>query len=55
MSKKKKDSLKLRLDGKIWIIDRSNGKKTKTELDGKLVLQCLVSVIEQSLDNMGVK
>lgn len=49
MKKKKKDSLKLRLDGKVWIIDRTNGKKTKTELDGKLVLKCLISVIEQSV------
>ena len=47
---KKKDSLSFQLDGKVFIIETTKGKTTKTELEGKVVLECLVAILHQALE-----
>ncbi len=46
---KKDDSLSLELDGKVFIVEKTNGVITKTELDAELVLKCLSNLIEQAI------
>jgi hypothetical protein len=48
MAKKKKDDsyLALRLDGKVYVVDKQKGKRAKaTEIDGELVLKVLIAAL----------
>lgn len=46
-----KDELLFELDGHVYIVEKADGKVTqRTELDGKLVLECIMTVLKQSLD-----
>lgn len=49
-TKKIKTELLLELDGKVFIIEKKNGKEIlREEIDGKTVLRCLLSMIEQAV------
>lgn len=49
--KTKKSEMLLELDGRVCLIERTPGKPDiREEIDGKLVLECLVKVISMSLD-----
>lgn len=50
LKKKPEDYLGFELEGQVYIVERKNGKKTRTAFDGKLVLQCLVEILSQSVD-----
>ncbi len=45
-----KDTLSLELDGKINLVTRKGKKTTREELDGRVCLEALLSVIMQGLD-----
>lgn len=47
---KKKDGMELSLEGKVFILDTKDGKTTKEELDGELVLKCVMEILKKSLD-----
>lgn len=49
--KKVKDEVYIELDGVVNIIDITNGKKTITPLDSKLVLRMLKYLLEDSVKN----
>jgi hypothetical protein len=56
MAKKKlEDSLEVALDGRIFLIETTKGKKTETELDGMTMLRLLVDVIEKAITNYANK
>lgn len=43
------DGIEFVLEGKVFVVDTKNGKSTREELDGKLVLEALVDVVRRSL------
>ena len=47
-----KDETLLELDGTVSLVERVNGKVTRSEIDGKTVLNCLLVVIMEGLDRM---
>jgi len=53
---KNKEELCLELEGKVFIVEKKNGKVTKrTPLDGMLVLKSLVHILEKAVDNYPIK
>ena len=48
----KEDSLSLELDGKVYIVDVKDGKTTRSELDGQIVLKVLVQAISDGVGLM---
>lgn len=48
---KEKDSLALELDGKVYIVDTTDGRVTKEELDGKLCLTILSNAVVAALED----
>lgn len=44
------DSLAFELDGAVYIVETTNGKVTRSPLDGEVVLKTLVCVLEKALD-----
>jgi hypothetical protein len=50
LAKKPEDGVELMLEGKVFIVEALNGEVTKTELDGELVLRCVVDVLRRALD-----
>lgn len=46
-----KHEMLLELDGKVFIVDKKHGKEvSREEIDGKVVLQCLLSTLKESID-----
>lgn len=52
---KETDGCGFELEGKVYVWEIKDGKKTSTELDGQLVLKCLLHTLEQSLDYLEKK
>jgi hypothetical protein len=51
LAKKPEDRVELMLEGKVFIVEALNGEVTKTELDGELVLRCVVDVLGRALED----
>ena len=49
VKKKTKDEVYIELDGVVSVVDITNGKKTVTPLDSRLVLKMLKHLIEDSI------
>lgn len=45
----KTDEMKLELEGKVFVVDTIDGKTTRTELKGDLVLKCVLQVLQKAL------
>lgn len=55
MAKQKKtpkDEMRLELEGKVYVVDVKDGKTTKTELDGKLVLNTVLRALEKGMKGL---
>jgi hypothetical protein len=56
MVKKKKKSKELsevffEMTGKVYVVEKLNGKEIeRTEIDGTTVLNCLIDILEKSID-----
>lgn len=48
-TKKSEDKIEFVLEGKVFLVETTNGKVTKTEIDGELVLKSAIAVLRQAL------
>ncbi len=46
----KEDGAFFELDGKVWFVDRQNGKETRSEISGETVLKLLLNALDEGLD-----
>jgi hypothetical protein len=51
-TRKPKDKIELVLDGKVYVVETTNGKVVKKQLNGKMVLSALMAIVEQGLDKL---
>jgi hypothetical protein len=44
------------LDGNVYLVEKRNGKETsRSEIDGAVVLQCLVGILEKAMSDDEVR
>lgn len=50
-AKAKKNGMFLELEGKLYIVERKNGKETREELDSETMLQALLTIITKAIES----